>query len=90
MWVNEKLKWINEKLLNISGSNNSTQIRGDSRIIAILIAKSTNLKTLDLTASKLTLLSTIDTVLPWGHRLTSLNLSMVGNNNHHNYFDTQL
>ena len=75
----------NLRYLNISGFNNSTQIRGDSRIIATLIAKSTNLKTLDLTASKLILLSTIDTVLPWGHRLTSLNLSMVGNDNHHNF-----
>ena len=65
--------------------NDSTKIRGDNKIIAILIAKSINLKTLDLTASKLTLLSAIATVLPWGHLLTSLNLSVVGNNNHHNF-----
>ena len=75
----------NLRYLNISGFNDSTKIRGDNRIMAILIAKSTHLKTLDLTASKLTLLSTIATVLPWGHLLTSLDLSMVGNNNHHNF-----
>ena len=49
--------------LNISGFNNSSQIGGENRIIAILIAKSTNLKTLDLTALKLTLLSTIATTV---------------------------
>ena len=49
------------------------------------VAKSTHLKSLDMTALKLTLLSTIATTLPWGHLLTSLNLSVVGNNNHHNF-----
>ena len=38
---------------------------------------------MDLTASKLTLLSTIAT--KWGYLLTLLNLSVVGNNNHHNF-----
>ena len=71
--------------LNVSGFNNSAQTRGDDRIIAILVAKSTNLRTLDVTESKLTLMSTIATVLPYEHRLTSLNLSMVGCNNHHNF-----
>ena len=71
--------------LNISGFNNSPQIRGDNRIIAMLIAKSTSLKTLDVTESKLALMSEISIVIPYGHRLTSLNLSMVGCNNHHNF-----
>ena len=75
----------NLRHLNISGFNNSNEIRGDNKIIAILIAKSTHLKSLDMTASKLTLLSTIATTLPWGHLLTSLNLSVVGNNNLHNF-----
>ena len=75
----------NLRHLNISGFNDSSKIRGDNRLKAILIAKSINLKTLDLTASKLTLLSTITTTLPWGHLLTSLNLSVVGNSNHHNF-----
>ena len=56
--------------LNISGFNNSPRIRGDDRIIAMLIAKSTSLKTLDVTESKLALMSTISTVIPYGHRLT--------------------
>ena len=71
--------------LNISGFNNSPRIRGDDRIIAMLVAKSTSLKTLDVTESKLALMSTISTVIPYGHRLTSLNLSMVGCTNHHNF-----
>ena len=71
--------------LNISGFNESTQIRGDNRMITILIAKSADFRTLDLTASKLTLLSTIATIIPYGHRLASLNLSMVGSSNHHNF-----
>ena len=50
--------------LNVSGFNNSAQTRGDDRIIAILVAKSTNLRTLDVTESKLTLMST---VLPYEH-----------------------
>ena len=53
--------------LNVSGFNNSAQTRGDDRIIAILVAKSTNLRTLDVTESKLTLMSTIATVLPYEH-----------------------
>ena len=75
----------NLRYLNISGFNDSTQTRGDDRIMAVLVAKSVHLKTLDLTASKLTLLSTIAKVIPYGHQLTSLNLSVVGNNNHHNF-----
>ena len=75
----------NLRYLNISGFNDSTQTRGDDRIMAILIAKSNHLRTLDLTASKLTLLSAIAKVIPYGHQLTSLNLSVVGNNNHHNF-----
>ena len=67
------------------GVQRLNQTIGDNRIIAILIAKSNNLRILDLTASKLTLLSAIATVIPYGHRLTSLNLSLVGNNNHHNF-----
>jgi hypothetical protein len=51
----------------------------------MLIAKSTSLKTLDVTESKLALMSEISIVIPYGHRLTSLNLSMVGCNNHHNF-----
>ena len=54
-------------------------------MITILIAKSADFRTLDLTASKLTLLSTIATIIPYGHRLASLNLSMVGSSNHHNF-----
>ena len=54
--------------------------------MAILIAESPHLRSLNMTASPLPLLSTIAITLPeWGHQLTHLNLSVVGNNNHHSY-----
>jgi len=72
--------------LNISGVNESETIRGNNKIIANLIAKSSDLRTLDMTGATLNLLNIVATTLPWGtHMLSSLNLSIVGNNNHHNF-----
>merc|ERR1712008_281103 len=59
-----------------------TVVRGDDKILALIVAKSRHLRVLDLTAAKLTLLHNIATTLPWSHRLTALNLSVVGNNSH--------
>ena len=72
--------------LNISGVNDSETIRGNNKVIANLVAKSTDLRTLDMTGATLNLLNIVATTLPWGgHMLSSLNLSIVGNNNHHNF-----
>merc|ERR1712086_650930 len=68
------------EFLDLSGCNESTTVRGDDKTLALLVAKSKNLRVLDLTMAKLPLLNNIANTLPWGHRLTSLNLSVVGNN----------
>merc|ERR1711935_892300 len=62
--------------------NESTTVRGDDKTLALLVAKSKNLRVLDLTMAKLPLLNNIANTLPWGHRLTSMGLSVVGNNSH--------
>ena len=72
--------------LNISGVNESDIVRGNNKIVANLVAKSSDLRTLDMTGATLNLLNIVATTLPWGgHMLSSLNLSIVGNNNHHNF-----
>ena len=72
--------------LNISGVNESDTIRGNNKIVANLVAKSSDLRTLDMTGATLNLLNIVATTLSGGgHMLTSLNLSIVGNNNHHNF-----
>ena len=68
------------EFLDLSGCNESTTVRGDDKTLALLVAKSKNLRVLDLTMAKLQLLNNIANTLPWGHRLTSLNLSVVANN----------
>ena len=72
--------------LNISGINESDTIRGNNKIVANLVAKSPDLRTLDMTGATLNLLHIVATTLSGGgHMLSSLNLSIVGNNNHHNF-----
>ena len=72
--------------LNISGVNGSDTVRGNNKIVANLVAKSTDLRSLDMTGATLNLLSIVAVTLPGGgHMLSSLNLSIVGNNNHHNF-----
>ena len=72
--------------LNISGVNESDTVRGNNKIVANLVAKSTDLRSLDMTGASLNLLSIVAVTLPGGgHMLSSLNLSIVGNNNHHNF-----
>ena len=72
--------------LNISGVNESDTVRGNNKIVANLVAKSSDLRTLDMTGATLNLLNIVATTLSGGgHMLSSLNLSIVGNNNHHNF-----
>ena len=72
--------------LNISGVNESDTVRGNNKIVANLVAKSSDLRILDMTGATLNLLNIVATTLSGGgHMLSSLNLSIVGNNNHHNF-----
>ena len=68
--------------LNLSGCNESEVVRGDDKMLAIIVAKSNHLRILDATATKLPLMYNIAQSIPWGHRLTALNLSVMGNNSH--------
>ena len=72
--------------LNISGVNESDTVRGNNKVVANLVAKSSDLRILDMTGATLNLLKIVATTLSGGgHMLSSLNLSIVGNNNHHNF-----
>ena len=70
----------NLEYLDLSGCNGSGISRGDDDMVALLVAKSTKLKILDLSASRVTLVNTIAGKLPWDCHITALNLSVIGNN----------
>ena len=68
--------------LNLFGFNESETVRGDDKMLAIIVAKSNHLRILDAMATKLPLMYNIAQSIPWGHQLTALNLSVMGNNSH--------
>jgi hypothetical protein len=68
--------------LDMTGCNGSGTYDGNDRMAAILVSRSEDLTILDLTSSRLTLVSTIMRALTWECGITALNLSTMGDNTH--------
>jgi hypothetical protein len=66
----------------MTGCNGSGTYDGNDNMAATLVSRSESLTVLDLSTSRLTLISTIMKALPWECGITALNLSAMGNNTH--------